>query len=238
MKKITGILIAITILLAWFGSLFFLLNIETKALLPIVVPGVIIQTYLYTGLFITAHDAMHGTIAPGLPYINKLLGSFSVAFYALMYYPLLHREHQKHHVFPGSNQDPDFHRDGNPSFIAWYYKFAAHYIRWWQILGMALVFNILHHILHVELANLLLFWVLPSLLSTLQLFYFGTYLPHRETNIPFPDRHNANSLKMNKFISLISCYHFGGFHHEHHLWPQASWWNLPAFSKKMRSLHQ
>jgi len=238
MKSLTGTIIAIVIMLGWMTSLYFLLTLDFQFIILALIPGIILQTYLYTGLFITAHDAMHGTISPGNPAINKLFGSLSVALYALMFYPLLNKEHKKHHLFPGSNQDPDFHEEGNLSFFAWYYKFAAHYIRWWQILGMALLFNILHHLLKVELANLLLFWVLPSLLSTLQLFYFGTYLPHRETSIPFPDKHQANSLEMSQFISLLSCYHFGGYHHEHHLWPQASWWNLPSFTKKMRSLHQ
>jgi beta-carotene ketolase (CrtW type) len=35
---------------------------------------VALQTWLSTGLFITAHDAMHGTLAPGRPHWNRAVG--------------------------------------------------------------------------------------------------------------------------------------------------------------------
>ncbi|MFG6592769.1 fatty acid desaturase [Sulfitobacter sp. 1A12157] len=28
-------------------------------------------------------------------------------------------------------------------------------------------------------------------------------------------------------ILLLTCFHFGGFHHEHHLHPAVPWWALP-----------
>lgn len=217
-------------ILAWIGSLTFLLTLPENQLLWYILPGIIIQTMLFTGLFITAHDAMHGTIAPGMQGINTFFGTLSVGIYALMSYKSLKSQHKFHHLYPGSEKDPDFHSIENPKFWAWYFRFVKHYITIWQILGMALVFNILHHFAGIPLSNLLLFWVIPSLLSTLQLFYFGTYLPHREREIPFPDHHRANSLKFPVYLSFITCFHFGGFHHQHHLYPGVPWWNLPEKS--------
>ena len=74
----------------------------------------------------------------------------------------------------------------------------------------------------------MLFWALPSLLASLQLFYFGTYLPHRRDETPFLDPHQARSNGYSYLASLATCFHFG-YHHEHHADPSVPWWRLPAF---------
>lgn len=88
-------------------------------------------------------------------------------------------------------------------------------------------------LLGANVANILLFFALPGLLSSLQLFYFGTFLPHRHDAAaqPFPDRHNARSNGYGYAISLLSCFHFG-YHHEHHVHPQVPWWRLPRYRTK------
>lgn len=186
---------------------------------------VALQTWLYTGLFITAHDAMHGTLAPGRPRLNAGLGALAVGLYALFPYATLAAEHQRHHRHPGTADDPDFHAEGRPGFWPWYLRFVGHYVRIAQVAAMAAVFNGLQHGLRLDQRNLLLFWVLPSLLSTLQLFYFGTWLPHRE-GAPFADAHRARSNAYGAFASLVSCFHFG-YHWEHHAAPSVPWWRLP-----------
>jgi beta-carotene/zeaxanthin 4-ketolase len=227
MKKTNlGIVIALTIMILWFTSLTFLLLLPKDWILIALIPGILIQTHLYTGLFITAHDAMHGTVAPNHTKLNDAIGSISVFLYALFFYKQLKAKHYFHHEFPGTEKDPDFHTEGKPGFFQWYVHFLLNYLRWPQLMGMAIIFNILHHIAAIPLENLLLFWVAPSLLSTFQLFYFGTFLPHRRTGVPFPDQHNAHSLNFSKLASLFSCYHFGGFHHKHHLKPSVEWWRL------------
>ena len=35
-----------------------------------VVPSILVMTWLYVGLFITAHDAMHGSLSPRHPRLN------------------------------------------------------------------------------------------------------------------------------------------------------------------------
>ena len=82
-------------------------------------------------------------------------------------------------------------------------------------------------VLKAPFANLLVFWALPSILSSLQLFAFGTWLPHRHEVRGFPDHHNARTLGYGWLTSLLTCFHFG-LHHEHHLRPDAPWWRLPA----------
>ncbi|MEM6734344.1 MAG: beta-carotene ketolase, partial [Myxococcota bacterium] len=75
----TGIVYALTIVSAWLGGLVFFLTrpVEGIADVPWVLIGILVQTFLSTGLFITAHDAMHGVVAPGRSRLNDFLGSLS-----------------------------------------------------------------------------------------------------------------------------------------------------------------
>ena len=75
--------------------------------------------------------------------------------------------------------------------------------------------------------NVIAFWAVPGLLAALQLFTFGTYLPHRPQPAPFADRHNARTNTYPIWLSLLTCFHFG-YHHEHHEHPQLPWWRLPT----------
>jgi beta-carotene ketolase (CrtW type) len=79
--------------------------------------------------------------------------------------------------------------------------------------------------------NILLFFAVPGILSSLQLFYFGTFLPHRHVDdggeAQFADHHRARSSDFGYLLSLLTCFHFG-YHHEHHLQPGTPWWRLPG----------
>ena len=57
-----GLIIAFSIILLWFISLIFLLNLQVDYSNPLLYLGLFVQMHLYTGLFITAHDAMHGVV--------------------------------------------------------------------------------------------------------------------------------------------------------------------------------
>jgi beta-carotene ketolase (CrtW type) len=72
-----------------------------------------------------------------------------------------------------------------------------------------------------------IFWVLPLVLSSLQLFLFGTYLPHRGGDAGPSGRHAVRSLGYPHLLSLLACYHFG-YHAEHHAHPAVPWFRLPA----------
>ena len=67
---------------------------------------------------------------------------------------------------------------------------------------------------------------LPLLLSSLQLFVVGTYLPHRSSRVRSRDRHQAASLAWPPALSLLACFHFG-YHWEHHHNPSLPWYRLP-----------
>lgn len=113
-------------------------------------------------------------------------------------------------------------------------RLLRRYITWRQIAVMALTFNVAAHLLHIAEPRLIAFWVVPTLLSTLQLFTFGTWLPHRHTDDAFPDHHNARSSPFGPVLSLLTCFHFGR-HHEHHLTPWKPWWRLRRASEVDRS---
>jgi beta-carotene/zeaxanthin 4-ketolase len=100
------------------------------------------------------------------------------------------------------------------------------YVTILQIIGMAILFNLLRYVAGVPLGNLILFWASPALLSTGQLFFFGTYLPHREPQGGYTNPDHAQSNDYPFWLSLLTCYHFG-YHWEHHRYPNIAWWQLP-----------
>jgi beta-carotene/zeaxanthin 4-ketolase len=228
--NLKGIAAAALIIGTWAILLVFLLSLSSPFgwWTPLAVAA---QTFLYTGLFITAHDAMHGTISPASPRINRALGALAVALYALFSFKKLQRAHRAHHRHPASADDPDFHDGHNDRFHRWYLRFMGHYLSPVQILGMAAIFNILLYLVGVNLANLILFWVVPALLSTIQLFYFGTVLPHRQPRQGYGDEHRAQSNDFGPLLSFLTCYHFG-YHWEHHERPDLPWWALPRFRRR------
>ena len=189
---------------------------------------VALQAWLSVGLFIVAHDAMHGSLAPGLPRVNRAVGQLCVGAYAGFRYARLHANHHRHHASPGTADDPDFHDAAPRAFLPWFLRFFRTYFGWRE-------FAVLAGVVAVELAlgarlpNLLLGWALPALLSAVQLFTVGTWLPHRHHlggSAGFVDAHRARTLAWPWLASLLACFHFG-LHLEHHRSPHVPWWRLP-----------
>jgi beta-carotene/zeaxanthin 4-ketolase len=184
------------------------------------------QTLLYTGLFITAHDAMHGAVFPLNRRVNDRIGTVVLWLYGLFSYrELLHR-HILHHQFPASSQDPDYSVGDQIGFWAWYGSFMTRYWRWKRFFALVVMFHLVHHFLGVAEVNLAWGWVYPSVLSSLHLFYFGTYLPHRQPPLGYTDHHCSTTIPRPYLLSLLACYHFG-YHYEHHANTQVPWWQLP-----------
>ena len=212
-----GPLIGWSIIMLWFLSLAFLLNFPLSWSSPLTYLAVLVQMHLYTGLFITAHDAMHGGISKSKR-LNHLTGWVAAILFSFNFYWKLYPKHHAHHRHVATSEDPDYHPSGK--FLVWYFSFIRQYVTWLQILLMAVTFNILKLFFPVE--NLVLFWMLPAILSTFQLFYFGTYLPHLgEIN----NRHHSHTQNKNHFWAFVSCYFFG-YHYEHHDSPGTPWWRL------------
>eukprot|EP00775_Hariotina_reticulata_P000891 gene891-1214_t len=167
--------------------------------------------FVNTGLFITTHDAMHGTVCYRNRWLNDLLGQVSINLYAWFDYSMLHRKHWEHHNYTGqTGKDPDFHR-GNINVLFAKIFFVSQVL---QALG-------------VRYENLVVFMAAAPLLAAFRLFYFGTYLPH----LP-PDAkevmvwQKSHSSDDPAWLSFLKCYHFD-YHWEHHRWPYAPWWELP-----------
>lgn len=232
-----GLTLAVLIIGAWLtlhiaGVFFLPLQRAWWWLVPV---SVAVQTWLGVGLFIVAHDAMHGSLAPGQPRMNAAIGQLCVALYAGFSYRRLRASHHRHHDAPGTAADPDFHADRPQALLAWFVRFFRSYfgVRECARLAVALAFYLL---LGARPLNLMLLWGLPALLSALQLFVFGTWLPHRHRDgdaqaQDFADHHRARTLAWPWLASLLACFHFG-LHHEHHCQPGVPWWRLPAMRPK------
>lgn len=217
-----GVLIALTIITLWLGHLLFILSsVQANFSSPQIYLHLLLQTYLFTGLFITAHDAMHGTISKTKS-VNKFFGTITSFFYAGMSYNRLIKNHFNHHKSPGTENDPDFNVT-TQNFFIWWGTFLIRYATVVQIIIMAAAFNVLKF--WFDEISIWIFWVVPALLSSMQLFFFGTYLPHRKPHEDSMEPHKARSQKKNHLWAMISCYFFG-YHYEHHEKPSVPWWKL------------
>jgi beta-carotene/zeaxanthin 4-ketolase len=228
-----GVALALLIMTAWLAvhvaGIFFLDALPAWRSLLLV----IVQTWLSVGLYIVAHDAIHGSLWPTHRNGNDLIGRIAVWLYAGFAFAPLASKHRFHHAHPGSAEDPDFAPETPGQILPWYGRFMRTYLTGGQAMVMLLRVAV-YIALGARLENIVLFFALPGLLSSFQLFYFGTYLPHRHpAHAPpsFADHHNARSNEFGYAGSLLSCFHFG-YHHEHHLHPSAPWWRLPAMRRK------
>jgi len=212
-----GLLIGWSVILVWFILLSLLLHWDFSWTNPLTYLAVLLQMHLYTGLFITAHDAMHGVVTSHKK-LNHLTGWIAATLFSYNFYWKLFPKHHEHHRYVATEDDPDYH--ASEQFFPWYLSFIRQYVTIWQILLMAVTYNILKLFLPYE--NLILFWMVPALLSTLQLFYFGTYLPHKGES---DNKHHSNSQRKNHLWAFLSCYFFG-YHFEHHDSPGTPWWRL------------
>ena len=223
-KSHYGVFIALGIIFLWFTHLFYIMeHIEVSLTNPWFYLHFLLQTYLYTGLFITGHDAMHGTVSSNKK-VNDLLGYFSVSLFACMPYKKLLENHWAHHHNPGTEKDPDFCIHSK-NFWIWWFHFMARYITWYQIILISLLFNFIFWLGDYSLISLICLWILPAFLSTLQLFYYGTYLPHKHPHTHDMGPHRARTQKKNHVWAMISCYFFG-YHEEHHASTSTPWWQL------------
>lgn len=230
-ESCVSICIAIIILLLWvlsaYASLFMLPEAATLSLIGLLVV-VVGRSFLHTGLFILSHDAMHGTLAPAYPKLNNWAGHIILGMYSFLSFKRMQACHHQHHRTPAQTADPDFYPG---SFWPWYIKFMRTYIEggqgWAIFWGMSALFYPLLFIFHVPALNIVLFWLLPQAVSSWQLFYFGTYRPHKRPIGGHTNAHRAKSSKASPLVSFFSCYHFD-YHWEHHQYPHLPWYKLPT----------
>ncbi|MEM8971518.1 MAG: fatty acid desaturase [Pseudomonadota bacterium] len=224
-----GLLLAGGILTGWLithvsGVFFYQWGWHSIVTAPALVA---LNCWLFVGMFIVAHDCMHGSLVPFRPTWNRLIGQVCLGLYAGFEFDTLNRKHHLHHRHSGTKDDPDFDERPPHGFLNWYVRFFIEYFGWKQLAFLSIVSAVYLILLQVNYSNLLVFWAVPAILSSLQLFYFGTYLPHRPAAESFVDRHRTRSNEWSWLASLLTCFHFG-YHHEHHLYPSLPWWRLPT----------
>ncbi len=193
---------------------------------PIALALAAVQCWLSVGVFIISHDAMHGTLAPGHKRVNSAVGAVLLALYAGFAWRRMRDAHFEHHKLAGREGDPDFDEHHPTSFLRWYWTFFTRYFSWQSLVFVHTVVAIYSFVIDIPFMQIFLLYGLPALASSLQLFYFGTYRPHRHGAGAFPDDHNARSDHFGTLASLASCFHFG-YHLEHHRRPDVPWWALP-----------
>ena len=230
-----GLALATLIVGAW-----LMLHITAVFLLPLdgitvfAAPLLIaVICWLNVGLFIVAHDAMHGSLAPGHPGVNRFWGRLTLLLYAGFWMDRLQPKHFDHHKHVGTARDPDFSEAHPDRFWPWYLQFFRTYFGWRELAVLFAVTWTYILVLGAAVANVLLFWALPAILSSLQLFTFGTYLPHRHEAADFSDHHRSRSNDYGWLASLLTCFHFG-YHREHHVSPGTPWWALPAERQRLK----
>jgi beta-carotene ketolase (CrtW type) len=225
--------LAVLIITSWaalhvFGVFFYPWNGIGVLFAPLLVGSL---CWLQVGLFIVAHDAMHGSLAPFRPGVNRAFGRLALLLYAGFWYDRLLPAHRAHHRRPGTAQDPDFFAPSPDRFWPWFLAFFRFYFGWREFAGLSVIFWTYLLLLGATPSRLLVFWAAPSILSAVQLFYFGTFRPHRHEAAPFEDHHKARGSGYSWLVSLLTCFHFG-YHHQHHLTPAVPWWLLPAASRR------
>jgi beta-carotene ketolase (CrtW type) len=232
-QTVIGLALAAAVMSAWLFvhvAAVFYLDLTLAPLLGVALI-IALQTWLSVGLFIVAHDAMHGSLAPFRPRVNLVVGQAALTLYAGFSFAKLAPKHFAHHRHAGTEGDPDFDPDHPRTMLPWFLTFMREHFGWREFAVLAMVTLVYLFALDVSFANLMLFWALPAMLSAFQLFYFGTYRPHRHGDEPFADRHRARSEDFPDWLSLLTCFHFG-HHHEHHDAPHVPWWRLPRYRRE------
>jgi len=230
-----GFWLGMLIFFGWLVSLVAGLLADTTTWSPpAVLLAVALRTFLQTGLFILGHDAMHRSLVPDRRGLNDGLGRLALLLYAGLPYGSCRRNHLHHHRFPGSWRDPDSRQASGDGALRWYVRFMGNYLSFNQLVLLLVswiaVTGILIGLEPGRAMNMILFWVLPLVLSSVQLFLFGTYLPHRSDGSTPGDGPAVRSLGYSNALSLLTCYHFG-YHWEHHAYPTVPWFGLPELRR-------
>ena len=229
MQRSLGLLLGALIAGTWLGIHFYAMFVFelSWAAWPQVLAMAALQCWLSVGVFIVCHDAMHGSLAPGWQRVNSIVGAVLLFLYAGFAWRKIRDAHFAHHKHTGKDGDPDFDTEHPTQFFAWYWTFFKRYFGWQSLLYVHTVVGIYLFVFDIPFMQIFLLYGAPALLSSLQLFYFGTYRPHRHGAGAFADAHNARSDDFSTLASLASCFHFG-YHLEHHRRPDVPWWALPG----------
>ncbi|MEP0190341.1 MAG: fatty acid desaturase [Erythrobacter sp.] len=233
LQTVIGLTFATLIAGTWLSVHFYGMFVFelTWGSLPVAIALAAVQCWLSVGVFIITHDAMHGSLAPGRTRLNSTIGATLLMLYAGFNWRIMRDAHFTHHKLSGHAGDPDFDEDNPSHFARWYWTFFKRYFGLQSLLFVHAVVALYWFVFDVPFLKILVLYGSPALLSSVQLFYFGTYRPHHQASAkPFADDHNARSNDFGTLASLVSCFHFG-YHLEHHRAPNVPWWALPRAKK-------
>lgn len=209
-----GNLINTAIFTAWSlheGYLINNYNIHTHSLFQSTF-HIMTLTWQYVGLFIISHD-LHHAEDPDL--YQQILGRLSLLCYGGFLLKTFSSKHEQHHKYPGVvGKDPDF--DDGPAII-WYLKFISRYINIYQAIIQIIIYNLAKNC-NISDENMVFFWLMPSLLASIQLFYYGTFLVHEKDGV-------IKNSKLPKWLITLTSYNFG-HHKKHHKKPKIPWFEL------------
>ncbi|MFN8943906.1 MAG: beta-carotene ketolase, partial [Pseudobdellovibrionaceae bacterium] len=82
----------------------------------------------------------------------------------------LEAKHHQHHDHVATLKDPDFHNGKNESFWPWYFHFMWTYRSFKPFLFFQVSFVIMFFGFGVSLTDFMVYWAVPAILSSLQLF--------------------------------------------------------------------
>ena len=232
-NSLYGLAITLTIVFLWLTTYISVVKLPLENIYwTIGFALLFLRVFAYTGLFIIAHDSMHQSLAPSYPKLNHQIGRCALALYAGLLFDVCKLNHISHHNDPESEHDPDYCVRTSDNPISWYCGFMFNYLSASQILRLSLVLLVCYAPLQFfsedPLLKLIIFCVIPLFLSSIQLFLFGTWLPHRKSK--YADQ-TPRSLALHPLISLAACYHFG-YHREHHSFPHIPWFRLPLLRRQ------
>lgn len=127
---LTSLGIAVSVIVAWLalhvGAVWWLDAPAHPGSALLALAGL---TWLSVGLFIIAHDAMHGALVPGKPSANAAIGRMALTLYAGFSWRKLIVKHMAHHRHAGTADDPDFGHGRRPVAL-WYLDFVHTYFGW------------------------------------------------------------------------------------------------------------
>ena len=225
-----SLVFAALIFAAWIITLAISMLIDVELWSGSAILGfVLLRSFLHTGLFIVAHDAMHHSLAPFNKQLNNNIGRLCLFLYAGLSYKSCLKNHTLHHSHPESADDPDFHSKHNSKPINWYFRFLGNYLNGKQFCTLTSIWLFMLQITRSvnpnAIENIVIFCALPLIISSIQLFLVGTCLPHQKIQQD-SERQLPRSLSLHPLLSFAACYHFG-YHLEHHLSPSTPWFKLP-----------
>ena len=171
--------------------------------------------WLWTGVFISAHDAMHGLVLPQNQGLNHKVGKICLGIYAMLPYDRMLKAHHAHHRHPSEPEDPDYWPQHWPSKlhnafepVGWFLGFMRNYFDWKSVLYFAAVFEGLHALAGIEKPVLLMMWICPVVLSTVQLFILEhgcRTAPACPMRVAVQPRQGAAIFP--EWLSFLSCFH-------------------------------